>query len=326
MSRLLSYSYRVPYCVPYWNHEVYAAISRCFASGRVVTGPDRERLAARLRARFGVSGVILCDSGRAALELGLRAVGVVPGDEVVLPSYSCAGVIEPVAAIGAVPVLADVGEDLLLTPSSVLQALTPRTRAVIVAELSGNPAQVDAIVELCRSRGVAVIDDAAQALGGCLDGHPLGTFGDAGILSFGNGKVCFGVGGGVLLLRDPDVMARAAQVPLPMPDTGKTVRRALSVLVWRRWRRWSLPARMVWWRLSPTMRSAGRLYERAAMANLQAAVAMALLETLDENISARRSRVEVYEDLLQGTPGLSLIRHRQGSACLNQPVWLEKVG
>lgn len=321
---MFSYPYRVPYCVPYWSRKSVEAIGRCILTGHVVQGHHINKLAQILGARLGVSNVILCHSGRMALELGLKAVDVRPGDQVILPSYACSGVIEPVIAVGAVPVLADVGDDLNLTPSNVLAALTPRTRAVIVAHLSGNPARIDEIHDMCRGRGIAIIDDAAQALGGELDGRPLGTLGDVGVLSFGNGKVCFGVGGGVLLSRSSQLLDRAASFRLDTPDYGPTCLRALSILVWRRWRRWTLPFQMIRWRMTKARQSIGQPPGILSMANLQAAVALTLIETLNENVTKRRARVGIYQKNLKGKSGLSLLVHRPGSACLNQPLILNK--
>jgi dTDP-4-amino-4,6-dideoxygalactose transaminase len=314
----LPYAYRVPLCVPFWSARTYAALARSCCLGRVVAGPDVSRLEARLAARLSVPGAIACDTGRAALEIALRATGVRTGDEVVLPTFCCVSIVPPVLAIGAEPVLADVGPDLALTAETVEAACTPRTRAVVVAHLFGNPTPMADIAAVCRRRGIALIDDAAQALGATLDGQPLGTFGDAGVVSFGNGKVCFGTGGGVLVSRDPAVLARAKSLSLPSKGAGTTLKRAAAVVAWRRWRRWSLPIRVAWTRVrgEPTQEA----YAAGAMSNLDAAVALTLLDSLEANLAARRARVETYGRLLGGQGKFDLLRHQPGSACLTQLV------
>ncbi len=284
----------------------------------MVAGPDVSRLEERLAAHFSVAAAIACDSGRAALELALRATGVRAGDEVVLPTFCCVSIVPPVLAIGAVPVLADIGADLALTADTVEAACSPRTRAVVVAHLFGNPAPIDRIAAVCRRRGIALIDDAAQALGATLDGQPLGTFGDAGVVSFGNGKVCFGTGGGVFVSRDPEVLARAKAVAFAPPDAGAALMRAAAVLMWRRWRRWSLPLKVAWTRFRGE--SAQEPYAGRAMSNLDAAVALTLLDSLEANLAARRARVEAYQRLLGGQRKFALVPHRPGSACLTQLV------
>jgi dTDP-4-amino-4,6-dideoxygalactose transaminase len=247
------------------------------------------------------------------------------GHEVVVPTFCCAAVLPGIRAMGALPVLADVGENLTLTPDTLRAVLSPRTRAVIVPHLFGSPAPIEDITEICRPRGIAVIDDAAQALGGTLDDRPLGSFGDAGVLSFGRGKICFGTGGGALISRCTDVVKRAHRVPLARGRPWETVQRAMAVLLWRRWRRWSLPVEVALSRMGLRKRSAVRPYVRDAMRNADAAVAVTLLDTLETNLRARRARIDRYQAVLGGTVGLDLVLHGAGSACLTQVVRL-KVG
>jgi cysteine sulfinate desulfinase/cysteine desulfurase-like protein len=123
-----------------------------------------------------------------ALEIALRACDLRPGDEVVIPTFCCTSVVAPILAVGANPVLADVGEELNITLETLQMALTKKSRAIIVPHLFGNPADIESIVDLARARNIRVIDDAAQALGATINGRPAGTFGDAGILSFGSIK------------------------------------------------------------------------------------------------------------------------------------------
>ena len=147
---------------------------------------------------------MLCGSGSLALEIALRACGVREGDEVIVPTFCCTSVIPPIVAVGARPVLADVGEELNITAETVEAALTKKTRAIVVPHLFGNPAGIHAIIDLVRGKNIRVIDDAAQALGATIDGRPVGAFGDLGILSFGSEKVCFGLGGGVVVSRQKE--------------------------------------------------------------------------------------------------------------------------
>ncbi len=314
----LPYVYRVPLCRPFWSWRTYAALTRCIGSGRVVSGPDVQRLEEKLAMFFSTSTPVACNSGRAALELGLRATGVGAGDEVIVPTFCCASIVPPIVAVEAVPVLADVGKDLTLTSETVEAAITSRTRAVVVAHLFGNPAPIRAIEVLCRERGLILIDDAAQALGARLKGRLLGTFGDAGIVSFGNGKVCFGVGGGALVSRHNEVLERARTAHFSPAAAVPTLKRAAAVTVWRRWRRWSLPLQVTLSRVYTIRQESA--YAGRAMANLDAAVATSLLDTLDANIAARRSRVDAYRALLGHEAACSLLPHTEGSACLTQLV------
>ena len=236
----------------------------------------------------------------------------------IVPTFCCTSIIPPITAVGAVPVLADIGENLTLTPETVEAAISSRTRAVIVPHLFGNPAPITAIEELCRLRGFLVIDDAAQALGARLNGRLLGTFGDAGIVSFGNGKVCFGVGGGALVSRDSGVLERAQTFRFPSAAAMPSLKRAAAVTVWRRWRRWTLPLQVALRRVLPDGRDP--VYAGRAMANLDAAIAASLLDTLDANLAARRARVDAYRAHLGNGTAFSLLPHEEGSACLTQLI------
>lgn len=310
---------RVPLAVPYWNGATYREIFRAILSGAVIDGTATEKLRSLICKTIKINNALLCGSGSLALELALRVCGVEPGDEVVLPAFCCSAIVPPILAVGAVPVLADVSAELNLTVETVAAALTRKTKAVVVPHLFGNPADIGPIVELAKGKNIQVIDDAAQALGATIDGRPVGGFGDAGVLSFGREKVCFGLGGGALLCRSEDDWSRADGRGMAPPRFGATLENFLSTLVWRRWRGWTAAlSRNRSCRADPDAPPGA--YRRELMANLNAAVAASLLDTLGENLAARRARVRVYQNLLGTEERLALIPHRRGSACLTQVV------
>ncbi len=305
---------------PFWNPATFRAIIRCLLSGQVIAGPELTELKAWISEELGVQNAILCGSGSLALELALRSCDVKSGDEVVVPTFCCSSVIAPLLAVGARPVLADVGDDLNLTAATVEPSLSKRTRAIIVPHLFGNPAEIDSIIDLTRGRDIRVIDDAAQALGASLDGQILGTFGDAGILSFGNEKVCSGLGGGVFISRDREVFDQGAEIELAAADLSIALRSLSSTLIRYRWRRWSVPLHEALNTSSPTdPESLPPPYRKESLSNLNAAVASSLMKTLQDNITARRARARAYQKLL-GSEHLMLVPHRAGSACLTQVI------
>jgi len=311
----------VPLAVPYWNGATYKNILRSLIAGTVVEGPALGQLKAALIEGLGVKNALLCASGSMALEIALRASGVDHGDEVIVSTFCCTRVVSPILASGASPALADVGEDLNITPTSVDAAITKRTKAIIVAHLFGNPADIGAILNIARSRNIRVIDDGAQALGAIIDGRLVGSFGDAGVLSFGCEKVCFGIGGGVVVCQDGGALDGVFQTELPRPPPFPSVKNLMSTMIWRRWRRWTSPLHSVMSRneTDPPVRLA-MPYRREPMTNLNAAVALSLLNTLSENLAGRRARVHAYQQLLGAEERLALIAHRPGSACLTQVV------
>ena len=319
--RYLSVFPLVPLAAPYWNSTTYYAILRSFLTRSLIDGPDLGKLRSLVTETFGVDDAVLCGSGSLALEIALRACNVQEGDEVVIPTFCCTAVVAPVLAVGALPVFADVGEELNLTVGTVDTALTQKTKAVIVPHLFGNPADINSIVELVHGKDIRVIDDAAQALGATTAGHSAGSFGDAGVLSFGDEKVCSGLGGGIVISRQQEVLDRSLQVDLEPPVLSMAARGFLSTVIRRRWRRWTLPLQKSLSRTetnSPD--SPPTPYRKETMANLKAAVALNLMGTLHENLAARRARAHAYQELLGAEQRLALISHRLGSACLSQVV------
>lgn len=306
----------VPLGVPFWNRATYQSIVRCMVLGRVIAGPDLDLLPLQIGKSLGEGRARLCGSGSLALELALRECGVRSGDEVIIPSFCCSTVVPPILAVGATAVLADIGNELNLTAHTVEAALTRKTRAVVVPHLFGNPADIAPIVALARARDLRVIEDAAQALGATIDDKPAGSFGDFGVLSFGAAKVCAGLGGGVLITGDAAGLVNCGG-SLAAPGWAAAVQHLASVLVWHRWRRWSQPFESYLRNLADPD-EAPSSYRQEKMANLNAALALSLLRTLKENVTARRERVEMYQLLLGKSIRVQLIPHRPGSACLTQ--------
>ena len=156
-------------------------------SNSVIDGPHLKDLRSLLIDTLAVEDVALCGSGSLALEIALRACGVDPGDEIIIPTFCCTAVVSPILAVGALPVLADVGEELNITAETVEAALTEKTKAIIVPHLFGNPADIKTIIDLAHSNHIRVIDDAAQALGATINGQPAGT------LHVVDGTICHSV-------------------------------------------------------------------------------------------------------------------------------------
>jgi perosamine synthetase len=316
-----SYFYRVPLSVPYWTRAAYREILRSFLSGSIIEGPDRSKLKAEVMERLGAVDAMVCGSGSLALEIALHACGVREGDDVIIPTFCCTSVLPPILALGAYPVLADIGEELNITAQTIEPVLTGKTKVIIVPHLFGNPADIQTIIDLADRWSVRVIDDAAQALGATIDGRPVGSFGDAGILSFGSEKVCFGLGGGVAVFRRKECLNGASKIDLPPAQLSPTLRTFFSTLAWRRWRHWTLPVQpFLSHANSGGPDSPPAPYRKENLANLNAAVALSLVKTLEKNIAARRARARAYRELLGDHPCLKLISHQPGSACLTQVV------
>jgi dTDP-4-amino-4,6-dideoxygalactose transaminase len=194
-------------------------------------GPALERLETRLAEAHDVSYAQTCSSGTLAVELGLRALGVRSGDEVILSAYDYPGNFLSVHAIGALPVLVDVSaNDWNVDPERIRVAIGPKTRAVVASHLHGGIVRMAEVMAVCRERGVAVLEDAAQIPGAIVQGRQAGTWGDVGVLSFGGSKLLTAGRGGALLTNRANVaqrlrvlLRRGANLPTPMAELQAVV-------------------------------------------------------------------------------------------------------
>lgn len=162
-----------------------------------------------MRDLFGTGHALLMTSGHAALVSALVAMGVGPGDQVIVPAYTYIATAMAVVAAGAIPVLCEVDETLTLDPDDMERRITPATRAVIPVHIQGFPCRMDRITEIAKRHGLLVLEDACQADGGSFRGRRLGAIGDAGALSFNFYKVISCGEGGALLTKSRELMERA---------------------------------------------------------------------------------------------------------------------
>ena len=202
--------------------ELMAAMARVLDSTRFVLGPEGEALEAGVAALCGVRHAIGVASGTDALRLALTAVGVDPGDEVITPAFSFVASSSTIVLAGATPVFVDIEpETFTLDVGAVERALTPRTRAIVPVHLYGHPAAMDRLSALARDRGVAVIEDAAQAIGATWAGRPVGAWGDVGCLSFYPTKNLGACGDGGMVVTDRDDVAERVRRLRHHGDTGR---------------------------------------------------------------------------------------------------------
>lgn len=204
------------------------AVVRALHSGWVAPlGPEVDAFEAELAERCGVSHALALSSGTAGLHLALLALGVGEGDYVPVSTMTFAATTNAIAYVGATPVFVDAGADgnvdpeLLLTTVEKLLAEGKRVPAVIVVDLFGRCADYPAFLPRLDQLGVAVVEDAAEALGASVDGKPAGSFGRAAALSFNGNKIMTTSGGGMLLSDDAELIARArylsTQARQPVP-------------------------------------------------------------------------------------------------------------
>lgn len=193
---------------PQWGEEEERALLGALRSGTwgSLDGTLVKRLEQEFAtfqgARFGVS----CVNATMALSVALKAVGIEPGDEVLVPPYTFIATASAALMIGAVPVFVDVDpETLLIDPARIDAAVTPRTRAIIPVHHAGAPADMDGVMAAARRHNLRVVEDAAQAHGAAWRGTPVGAIGDVGTFSFQSSKAINAGEGGMMVTNDPAV-------------------------------------------------------------------------------------------------------------------------
>ena len=175
----------VPLARPFFGPEEEKAVRDVLASGWVSQGPKVEEFERRLAALLGCREVCAVNSGTSALMLALRALNIGPGDSVVVPAFTCAATALPVLETGARPLFADIDSaSFNVSWDTIAPVLEADTKAVIVAHMFGQVAGIDAIAAECKRRKLALVEDAALALGARKGDRFAGTFGVAGCFSF----------------------------------------------------------------------------------------------------------------------------------------------
>jgi 8-amino-3,8-dideoxy-alpha-D-manno-octulosonate transaminase len=164
---------------------------------------------AEFASRAGAKYCLLVSSGTGALSTALAANGIGAGDEVIIPPFTFVATFEAVLWAGAVPIFAEIDHTLCLDPASVKEKISPRTKAVIPVHMCGSMARIDEIKRLCDEKGLVLIEDVAQSVGGTFNGKALGTFGHMGSFSFDPVKTITCGEGGAIITDDEELYLRA---------------------------------------------------------------------------------------------------------------------
>jgi dTDP-3-amino-3,4,6-trideoxy-alpha-D-glucose transaminase len=266
--------------------DLEAAVSRVVASGWYLLGEELERFEAEFAAYCGVPHCVGVGSGLSALELSLRAAGIGRGDEVVVPAYTWIASWLAITNVGATPVGAEVEPTTYnLDPTAAAAALTERTAAIMPVHLRGEVAAMDSLRDLASSRGLFLLEDAAQAHGARRDGGRAGSIGDAAGFSFYPSKNLGAIGdGGAVTTADAEL---AAKVRL-LRNYGTRNRYEIEI--------------------------SG---QNSRLAEVQAAALRAQLPHLDRWNAARAAIAARYDHGLEGVEAIS----RPSVQAHSEPVW-----
>jgi dTDP-4-amino-4,6-dideoxygalactose transaminase len=274
----------IPITRPSVGPDELAGLAAVIDSGWLTQGPRVAEFERRVAASCGAEFAVAVSNCTTALHLALVALGVGPGDEVIVPSMSFIATANAVVHAGATPVFAEVDPRTFnLDPAAAEAAITPRTKAVMPVHQIGQPADIDVFHALARRHGLRVVEDAACALGSRYKGRPIGGHSELVCFSFHPRKVICTGDGGMVLTNDPALAARVRllrQHGMSIPDTA---RHGASKLI---------------------IESYAEVGYNYRMTDLQAAVGIAQMDKLDDLVARRRARAARYAEALAGHPWL----------------------
>lgn len=248
-------------------------------------GPHVDAFEREVAERIGVPSAAALSSGTAALHLALVLLGVGPGDEVLVSSLTFVATGNAVKYTGAEPVFVDSDEETwTIDPKLLAEEIEERVRlgrtpkAVVVVDLYGQCADYDTIRSACAEHGIAVIEDAAEALGATYRGRPAGTLGDIGVFSFNGNKVITTSGGGMLVSHDDESVRKARFLSTQARNPGPAHEHSVIGYNYR-------------------------------LSNLLAAVGRAQLQRLDDLVAKRQDNNAFYREALADVPGIGFMPH-----------------
>jgi perosamine synthetase len=190
---------RIPLSSPDINEQDIEAVAAVLRTPHLSLGPKLEEFERSIARYLGASDAVAVSSGTSALHLCVRALGICDGDEVIVPSFAFVAVANAVRYERAIPVFVDVDATLNLDPERVEGAITNRTKAIILVHTFGVPAEMDRLLEVSKRYGLAIIEDACEAIGAEYCGRKVGTFGDVATFAFyPNKQITTGEGGAVV--------------------------------------------------------------------------------------------------------------------------------
>jgi perosamine synthetase len=266
----------IPVNEPLLNGNEKQYLIECIETGWISSdGPFVKRLEEGMADRVGRKYGIAVSNGSVALDAAIVALGIGPGDEVILPTFTIISCAAAIVRAGAIPVVVDSDPVTWnMDVNQVVDSITPRTKAIMVVHIYGLPVDMDPILELAEKHGLKIIEDAAEMHGQTYKDRPCGSFGDLSTFSFYPNKHITTGEGGMILTDNPELAERCRSLRNLCFQKKRFVHEELG---------WNL-----------------------RMSNLQAAVGVAQLERLDEFVERKRTIGRRYNELLRDVPAIQL--------------------
>ena len=278
---------------PQFAEETYSDIIEPLKTGKVSywTGKKGMEFEEAFREWSGAKMAISCTSGTSALHIGISCLGIGPGDEVIVPSYSFIASSFAIVQAGAIPVFCDVTEDHTIDPECIEKLITPRTKGIVVVHLYGVVADMGPILDIAKKHDLYVIEDVAQCIGGEYKGKKAGTIGDVGCFSFCQSKhFTTGGEGGMVLTNDENVGWECRS----FRDHGYDVKERMNMLALEE-------------KLPYIHNRVGFNYR---MTEIQSIIGINELKRFDNwNLVRRRKYAAMYDAAFKDLPGIKKLPH-----------------
>ena len=275
----------LPYCLPFIGEEEIAEVADSLRSGWVTTGPKVKRFEEEFAAYTGARHAVAVNACTAALHVALAALGVGPGDEVIVPTLTFCATANVVVHLGATPVIVDVDRNFHIAPDAIGRAIGPRTKAIVPVHYGGQACALREILALAGSHGIPVVEDGAHAVGAEYAGSKIGTHGRAVCFSFYAIKNMTTGEGGMISTNDDDLAARMRLLSLHGMSRDA-------------WKRYTEAGSWYYEVLEP-----GYKYN---MTDIQAALGIHQLRRLDGFIRRRQEIAAMYDEAFSDTPEILL--------------------
>jgi dTDP-4-amino-4,6-dideoxygalactose transaminase len=273
---------QVPFSKPYLRGDEGEAVAATIATGWVSQGPRVREFEAAFAERVGAPDAVATTNCTTALQLALYVSGIGPGDEVIVPSMSFIATANSVWQNGATPVFAEIDPlTYNLDPAAAERAITERTKAIMPVHQLGLPADMDAFLALADRYGVAIVEDAACAIGASYKGRPIGSLGPLACFSLHPRKVITTGEGGMIAVHDPAVAERLRRLRQHAMDVSDLARHGAKDVIIE-----SYPERG--W--------------NQRMTDMQATLGLCQLEALDEILALRRRVADRYTEAIESIP------------------------
>jgi dTDP-4-amino-4,6-dideoxygalactose transaminase len=275
----------LPYCLPFIGEEEIAEVADSLRSGWVTTGPKVKRFEQDFAGYVGTKHAVAVNSCTAALHTSLAALGIGPGDEVIVPTLTFCATANVVVHLGAAPVIVDVDQNFYISPEAVCSAINPRTKAIVPVHYAGQACFLQEILALADSHGIQVVEDAAHAAGAEYEGARIGSHGRAVCFSFYAIKNMTTGEGGMITTND-DTLAQRLRL-LSLHGMSRDA-----------WKRYTEAGSWYYEVLEP-----GYKYN---MTDVQAALGIHQLHRLDGFIRRRQEIAAIYDNAFSDLPEILL--------------------